>query len=193
MIANGYVSLHYITMIEPHAGGVSTSIAMGVPSAEDFESLKHATLEIGDMPNAVTKAIDEHRLYIRQERPFYDPEFFGHFPVVVRFTGLLALNSFVSKITLRYRELCIRGDMEPAGFTHTYSLKVEGDQVVEFGHSMFGTPEIPEPRQNPWISDTWRNQAAEGGRILKASTGNQLELASGDLGTLCDRLLVLGS
>ncbi len=164
---------------------------LGPPTYDDFDVLKHAVLAVGEEPDARVIVIDPCRTGIILERTFVDMDTMQWPPMIVRVSGILAIHGQRTKVVVRYRELSGHDKTMNSSVNHDYILAAEGEEVVEWWHTMRACPDIRPPRIEFPTSNSKMNQAAEGERILRANTSNQLELSAGDCGVLYDRLLGL--
>lgn len=167
------------------------SFELGPPTYDDFDVLKHAMLAVGEEPDARVIGIDPWRIGIILERTFVDMDTMRWPPLIVRFSGILAIKSARTKMVIRYRELSGHDKTMNSSVNHDYILAAQGHQVIEYGHTMRACPDIRRPRIELPATDEMLDQTTEGEKILRANTGNQLELSAGDCGVLYDRLLGL--
>ncbi len=96
-------------------------------------------------------------------------------------------------MVIRYKEVAGHPYTFNTHIKHEYILGTQHEDLVEFGHSLRGTPTIEEPRQDKSMADEHLDQADMGRRILQTDFGSNMELTAGDCGVLYDRMLGLMS
>lgn len=173
----------------------SSSENMEIPTIEDFEILKDAFVELSSSDRITVKRVsaDIDGLSIRAEKLCADVDFLAWPLYTICLSGISRTYPEGSSLVVRYREFSHHAITKNSSINHDYILKSEFDELVVFGHSITVHPEIKPPATDIEIigSDFQLNEVAEGARILKINTGNQLELTSGDCGILFDRMVNL--
>ncbi len=163
-----------------------------LPSIEEYELLRGAFEELRYSEWSRTKCVkgDLSALYIRAEKLCSDLDFLAWPPFTLCINGIIRSYTGGSSLVVTYRELAHNSKTENSSVNHNYTLREEGGILVEFGQSILACPQILPPTTDVDIrsSDALLDQVAEGEKILRQNTGNQLELASGDCGILFDRI-----
>lgn len=163
-----------------------------LPSIEEYNLLREAFIEIGYSEYSTVKQIpnDQNALYIGAEKLYIDTEFLVWPPVTLCINGIIRTQSWGSSLVVKYSQLAHNATTENSSVNHSYVFREEQGDLVEFGHSILACPKISSPTMDVDLleSDTMLDQIAEGERILRQNTGNQLEIASGDCGILFDRI-----
>lgn len=163
-----------------------------LPSIEEYRLVCDAFIELGYSERASVKPVANSRnaLYVRAEKLCSDLDFLAWPPFTLCINGIIRSSVARSSLVVSYRELTHNSKTENSSVNHNYILREENGELVEFGQSILACPPISSPAMdvNTITSDRLLDQVAEGEKILRQNTGNQLEIASGDCVILFDRI-----